>query len=141
MPIAPFPQTRAGRCGSVVRASGRLPRQAVRETQGVHQRLGLKAGRSRTIKEVKCMSMEFSRSGGLFVCPMLAMWLLKDDMCFTSTGYGTTIRAQFRRASLLVLVYTVNQSVLKCSDIECYNMYISLNDRRYSGHMLDATGA
>ena len=85
--MAPFPQTRARRWGSMVRALGRLPREALQEDQGFHHRSALKAARSCKIAELYCMSIEFSPSVYSFVRHMLAVYLPEDDMCVPSTGF------------------------------------------------------
>ena len=85
--MAPFPQTRARRWGSMVRALGRLPREALQEDQGFHHRPVLKAGRSRKIVEFHCTSMVLALSDISFVCHMLAVHLPEDDMCVQSSGF------------------------------------------------------
>ena len=69
----------------MVRALGRLPREALQADQGFHHRPVLKPGRSRKIVELHCTSMVLALSVISFVCHMLAV--PEDDMCVQSSDF------------------------------------------------------
>ena len=106
--MVPFPQTRAGRRSSVVPPRGRLSRETVQPSEGVHQRLCLRVAGCPKISETKCKSMMISISGGLLLCPY-------------ARDVASEVRYGFLESSLLVLVYIYSLSFGYKLQYECKN--------------------